>query len=148
MHDFVVEKIIQRFKQVGNPAQIPLLRTSQRGKTIFSARMVTDEGIYVDNLPESESLLPWTAFTETIKLLEENGGKARKGSSTAKLGTEKLPLNSIEGRVAHVVFNKEPGDTILRRISPITGILRWARIVDNAPGELVLQEKAMVGIKR
>lgn len=134
----IVDTIKKRFRQVGNPAQIPLLRTSQRGKMIFQATMIDDEGIYVDNLPESEALLPWTVFTETIKLLEEHGGRARKGSSTAKLGSDKLPLDSVEGHIAHVVFKKEVGDTILRRISPVTGILRWARVCENKPGELVL----------
>ncbi len=138
MQDQVIQTIVKRFKQVGNPAHIPLLRTSQRGKNIFQARMIEDQGIIVDNLPESEALLPWEVFTETIQLLESKGGKARKGSSTAKLGSEKLPLDSIEGHIAYKVFNKQEGDTILRRISPITGILRWARMVENKPGELVL----------
>ena len=70
MENSVVKKIAKRFALVGNPAQIPLLRHSQRGKTIFQARL-TDEGIYVDNLPEANSLLPWNVFTETVKLLEE-----------------------------------------------------------------------------
>lgn len=134
----MIKTIIKRFKQVGNPAHIPLLRTSQRGKNIFLARMLEDKGIIVDNLPESESLLPWEVFTETIQLLEQKGGRARKGSSTAKLGSEKLPLDSIEGHIAYTVFQKQEGDTILRRISPITGILRWARMVENKPGELLL----------
>ncbi|RMG28417.1 MAG: hypothetical protein D6730_05475 [Bacteroidetes bacterium] len=142
MNNSVVEIITKRFEQVGNPAQIPLLRYSQRGKSIFQARLC-EEGIIVDNLPEANALLPWEVFTETVKLLEQQGGKARKGSSVNKLGSEKLPLNSIEGHIAHVVFQKQPGDTVLRRISPITGILRWARICDSKPGVLVLKGKYM-----
>ena len=138
MENSVVKTIAGRFALIGNPAQIPLLRHSQRGKTIFQARL-TDEGIYVDNLPEANALLPWDVFTETVRLLEENGGRARKGSSVYKLGTQKLPLDSIEGHIAHVVFEKQVGETVLRRISPITGILRWARICESKPGELVLK---------
>lgn len=139
MDNSVVEKIATRFNEVGNPAQIPLLRYSQKGKAIFQARM-SEEGIYVDNLPNSSALLPWEVFTETIQLLRENGGKARKGSSVYKLGSQKLPLDSIEGHIAHKVFHKQPGETVLRRISPITGILRWARICDSKPGVLVLKD--------
>lgn len=140
MNNSVVETITKRFQQVGSPAQIPLLRYSQRGKSIFQAQLCS-EGIIVDNLPDSNSLLPWEVFTETVKLLEDQGGKARKGSSVYKLGSKKLPLDSIEGHIAHVVFNKQMGETVLRRISPITGILRWARICDSKPGELVLKQK-------
>lgn len=139
----VVATITNRFAQVGNPAHIPLLRSSQRGKLIFQARL-TPEGIYVDNLPDSHALLPWEVFTETIGLMENNGGKAKKGSSVYKLGTKQLPFDSIEGYIAHKVFKKQEGETVLRRISSITGILRWARVVENKPGELVLKRKKQV----
>ncbi len=138
MNNSVVEAITRRFVLVGNPAQVPLLRYSQRGKTIFKAHL-TNDGIFVDNLPHANSLLPWEVFVETVKLLEGQGGSARKGSSVYKLGSEQLPLDSIEGHIAHVVFNKQVGETVLRRISPITGILRWARICESKPGKLVLK---------
>ena len=56
----------------------------------------------------------------------------------AKLGDTKLPLNSIEGHVAHVVYKKKIGISILKRITPIAGLLIWANVCENKRGELLL----------
>ena len=116
----VVEIIRSKFIEEGLSVKIPL----QRGRS-FGA-ILKDGGIEVTNLG-TQPFLPWAVFTETIKLLQENGGRAERGDAmSAKLGEAKLPVNSIEGHIAHFVFKKQEGDTVFRRISPIAAILVWA----------------------
>jgi hypothetical protein len=55
-----------------------------------------------------------------------------------KLGDDGLPMDSIEGHIAHVVYGKNPGDIIFRRIIPIACILVWAGICENGVGKLIL----------
>jgi len=58
-----------------------------------------------------------------------------------KLGESGLSLDSIEGHIAHIVYGKTEGDTILRRITPFACILIWAGVCKAEPGELVLISK-------
>lgn len=112
---------------------IPLLRA---GKS-FSAQLLED-GILVSNLGV-QPFLPQTVFVETVSLLKENGGRARKGDAmNCKLGDKGLELNTIEGHVANVVYGTRIGKSVFRRISPITGILIWSGICENKKGELIL----------
>jgi hypothetical protein len=118
---------------MGNPTQIPLLK----GDESFEAELSTD-GIYVDNLG-TQPFLPWVVFTETVSLLKKSGGRAPRGDAmNSKLSESKLPINSVEGHIAHIVYGKQLGDTIFRRITPIACILIWSKICRHEPGELVL----------
>ncbi len=127
-----VEVIKQKFERTGHQVIIPL----QKGHS-FKAVM-TDEGIMVDNLG-NQPLLPWIVFEDVIDLLVRVGGRAENGNAmTCKLGDEGLPLDSIEGHVAHEIYGKEVGVSITRRISPISAVLVWAKLCDAAPGELIL----------
>ena len=130
----VVEIIRSKFVEEGKSVQIPL----QRGRSFHAT--LKDGGIEVTNLG-TQPFLPWAVFTETIKLLQENGGRAERGDAmSAKLGEAKLPFNSIEGHIAHVVYNKEEGDTVFRRISPVAAILVWAGLCEYRPGALVMRQ--------
>ena len=128
-----VEIIKQKFETTGQKVRMPM----QRGRS-FTAKM-SDEGILVDNLG-AQPLLPWMVFEEAINLLIQNDGRAEKGNAMgSKLGDENLPLESIEGHIAHVVFDKQTGVSITRRISPISAILVWAGLCNVSPGELILR---------
>lgn len=128
----IIGMIKSRFVEAGNPARIPLLR----GDGSFKAEVST-EGIYVDNLG-NQPLLPWNVFIETISILKANGDRARRGNAYSKLGEKDLPLNSIEGHIAHIVYKNKIGDSVFRRITPIACILIWAKICRHKPGELLL----------
>ena len=119
--------IKKKFEIVDGYAEIPLLNNDT-----FVAVMV-DEGIEVSNLANSP-LLKWKVFEEIERLFIEKGPKVQKGNAMHyKLGESGLPKDSIEGRVAEKVYYKEEGDSVFRRISPITGILRWAGICKSIP---------------
>jgi len=82
----------------------------------FNASLV-DNGIMVDNLG-SESFLPWEVFTEVVALLQGSGGQASRGDAmNSKLGEPDLYITSVEGFIAHKVYNKQPGDSVFRRIT-------------------------------
>lgn len=128
-----VQAIRHLLERAGGRTRIPKLR---RGT--FQAELEKD-GIRVDNLG-SQPLLPWAAFEETVGLLIRNGGRAPRGDAQAgRLGDRKLPLDSVEGHIAHSVYGKHPGDSVLRRITPVACILIWAGVCEHAPGELILK---------
>src|SRR5574341_1208601 len=130
-----VEVIKQKFEKAHYPVQIPL----QKGRS-FRA-YVTDEGIMVDNLG-NQPLLPWIVFEEAIDFLIQNGGRAERGNAMGyKLGEAGLPLNSIEGHIAKVVYDKKPGESVFRRISPVAAILVWSGLCVANPGKLVLRSE-------
>jgi hypothetical protein len=128
-----VEAIKRKFTETGSPTKIPLLKGGS-----FTAEL-TDEGVIVDNLG-NQPLLPWAAFQEAICVLIRNGGRAKRGvAMESKLGEPGLPMDSVEGHIALVVYGKRLGDTVFRRITPIACILIWAGICEAAPNELVLR---------
>ena len=130
----VIEIIQCKFAKEGKTIKVPL----QRGRS-FQAKL-REDGVEVSNL-STQPFLPWAVFEETIKLLQENGGRAERGDAmSGKLGDHKLPLNSIEGHIAHIVYGKKEGDTVFRRISPVAAILVWAGLCEYRPGALVLRQ--------
>ncbi len=129
----IVSIIKRKFQETGNPAYIEKLK----GNGSISAKLSND-GVYVDNLG-NQPFLPWVVFTKTISLLINNDGRAIRGDAMgSKLGDKKLPLNSIEGYVAHTVYNRKIGDSVFRRITPIACILIWVGVCKAGRGELIL----------
>ena len=128
-----INGVKRKFAIAGSPAQIPLLR----GHRTFTAEL-TDKGITVDNL-STQPFLPWAVFQEAICVQIRCGGRAKRGDAmNHKLGEPQLSLDSIEGHIAYVVYGKQVGDTVLRRITPVACILIWAGVCKAAPGELML----------
>jgi len=131
-----VEAIKRKFSETGSPTEIPKLKGVP-----FTAKLI-NEGVIVDNLG-NQPFLHWAAFQETVCILIQNGGKAKRGvAMESKLGEPGLPMDSVEGHVALVVYGKRAGDTVFRRITPIACILIWAGICEAAPNESVLRDFA------
>ena len=128
-----VDTIKQKFRGIDSIARIPL-----HSGAVFKARFV-DGGLEVDDLG-NQPFLPWKVFEEAVDLLARNGGHAGRGDAmNSRLGEKGLSLDSIEGHIAHVVYWKQIGDSVFRRILPVTAILVWAGLCDTAPGELILR---------
>jgi hypothetical protein len=122
-----------KFKENLTSVKVPL----QNGRS-FSAYLVK-EGLHVDSLG-GQSLLTWEVFEETVNFLITKGGQAKRGDSMqARLGGDGLPLDSIEGHLANVIYGRQKGDSVFRRISPIAAILVWARVCYSEPGVLILR---------
>lgn len=131
-----IERAIrQKFADVGNPAVITLQR---RGT--FNASLVQG-GVIVDNLGNLP-FLPWVVFDEAVCVIVRNGGRALRGDAMqSRLGSPRLPLDSVEGHVARSVYGKRRGDAVFRRISPIAAILVWTGVCHSIPRELVMASR-------
>jgi hypothetical protein len=128
----VVPRIKDKFLEQGGQAIIPL----QRGGH-FSAKLV-EGGIDVENLG-NQPFLPWCVFQEAVCVMIRNQGNAKRGDAmNARLGDEGLTLDSVEGHIALIVYGREVGDSVFRRITPIACILEWAGICRSEPGKLIL----------
>ena len=124
------EEVKNKFAEVGNTANIPKLEEGT-----FLA-VCEQGGVRVDNLGSSP-ILPWDVFDVVEQLLKEENGMALRGDAeNCRLGEEGLPLNSVEGRVASVVYCKREGDAVFPRITPIACILIWAEVCHHHPGQL------------
>lgn len=78
--------------------------------------------IHVSNLG-TQPWLPIEALEFAFELVTSYG-KAKKGSAQkGKLGDDNLPMDSVEGVVASKAFDKQSGDSVFRRITPIAGLL-------------------------
>ncbi len=103
----------------------------------FKAK-VTTCGVEVDNLP-GYPVIEWGAFDAVQSLLEiSDAHSAIRGNAMGpKLGDLKLPIDSVEGCVA-VYYGKVLGDTVFRRVSPVSNILVWAGLCKHSRGRLIL----------
>ena len=129
----VVQAIKNKFQETGSPANVPM----QTGGT-FAAKL-TNDGVLVDNLG-NQPFLPWIVFQEAICVLIRNDGRAVQGdATTARLGSGELPLNSVEGHIAQVVYGKKVGDPVYGRIAPITDVLIWTGVCKATLNELILR---------
>ena len=128
-----VEAIKQKFAETGSLRKIPMLK---RGS--FTAEL-TNDGVLVDNLSD-EPFLPWATFQEAVCIMIQKSGQASRGDAMrSRLSDARLPMDSIEGHIAHVVYGKSAGDSVFRRITPISCILIWAGVCKPASNQLVLR---------
>lgn len=65
--------------------------------------------------------------------------KKGNAQSGAKLGSEKLRLNSVEGYIAHKVHGVQEGETAFGPGFVICAILEWADICNNKRGYLSIK---------
>jgi len=62
-------------------------------------------GLVSPKIPPTNKLV-WEVFDAAVEVVVNNGGKAIKGKarSGARLGSDDLPLNSVEGYIAYKVY--------------------------------------------
>lgn len=129
-----VEQIRRKFKACESPVRIAV-----NGVPAFSAVLING-GIEVDNL-QAHNFLHWTVFREALSVLARKDGRARLGDAEqARLGDPALPLDSIEGHIAHVVYGRGVGDPVFARVKSLAAILVWAGICKLEGDRLVLLE--------
>jgi hypothetical protein len=128
--ELALRRIRGLFANRESQIRIPKERNGNFGASL------TEDGILVDNLGKC-NFLPWAVFTATIQLLNKKDGRASKGNAMGgRLGDTCIPLDSVEGYVAQSVFGKCRGDSVFRRITAISGILRAAGICRSKGGGL------------
>lgn len=127
------QAIIDLLQKQGGVAQVP----NQRGGS-FKATLDLGNGcVHVDNLGASPNI-PLKAFDEIERLLQENQGRALRGNAmNFNFGEEDLLPDSVEGRVAKKVFERQNGDAVFRRITPMACLLVWAGVCVHGRGVLI-----------
>ena len=128
-----IQIIKQKFERSGGEAEIHKMKGGY-----FKAKLV-EGGIEVDNLGNLP-FLPWAVFQEAICLLIRNNGRAARGDAmVARLGEPELTTETIEGHVAQAVYGKQAGESVFRRITPISCILVWSELCEYEKGTLILR---------
>lgn len=97
------------------------------------------KGLVSPKIPPANQLV-WEVFDAAVEVVLNNGGKAVKGKarSGAKLGSDDLPLNSVEGYIAHKVHGVKEGETAFGPGFVICAVLDWANICKNERGYLTM----------
>lgn len=103
----------------------------------FQARAIK-EGVEVSCLPGAP-VLPWELFDDIQTLLSDSPSRLaiRGNAMHGRLGDERLPLDSVEGRIA-LFFGYKPGDAVFRRVSPVANLLVWSGACRHVRGALVM----------
>ncbi|MDD7793821.1 DUF2089 family protein [Clostridium sp. 'White wine YQ'] len=141
----VVRKIKEKLNAEGGQATVTLYNGD--GCDIWFNE--NGKGLVSPKIPPANQLV-WEALEAAVEVVINNGGKAKKGNaqSGAKLGTEKLMLNSVEGYIAHKVHGVQEGETAFGPGFVICAILDWAEICNNERGYLSIKPAFMAELKR
>lgn len=140
----VAKKIKEKLNAAGGSASVPLY-SGDLCKIGFDPN---GKGLVSPKIPVSNQLI-WEVFDAAVEVVIQNGGKAMKGKarSGAKLGSDGLPLDSVEGYIAWKVHGAQIGETAFGPGFVIAAVLDWAEICRNERGYLTINPSFMIEIK-
>lgn len=129
----VIKKIKEKLNACGGNTSVSLFT----GKPCEIWYDNNGKGLVSPKIPVANHLT-WEVFDAAVEIVMKNGGKAEKGKaqSGAKLGSDNLPLNSVEGYVASKVHGVEEGKSAFGPAFVICAILDWAGVCKNERGYL------------
>ncbi|MEH7239095.1 DUF2089 family protein [Bacillus sp. JJ1562] len=132
----IIARIKEKLNECGGKTTIQLLR----GDDCEIWFDTNGKGLVSPKIPPANQLI-WEAFDAAVEVVVSNGGKAPKGNarSGAKLGSDELPFNSVEGFIAHKVHGVKEGETAFGPGFVIAAILDWADICRNERGFLSIK---------
>ncbi|MBY0147750.1 DUF2089 family protein [Neobacillus niacini] len=132
----VIAQIKEKLNACGGKATIKLLQ----GDDCEIWYDANGKGLVSPKIPPANQLC-WQAFDAAVQLVIQNGGKAAKGKarSGAKLGSNDLPIDSVEGYIAHKVHGVQEGETAFGPGFVIAAVLDWANICNNIRGFLSIK---------
>lgn len=140
----VIKKIKEKLNTTGGRASIPLYS----GDLCEIGFDPNGKGLVSPKIPVPNHLI-WEVFNAAVEVVIQNGGKAMKGKarSGAKLGSDDLPLESVEGYIAHKVHGAQIGETAFGPGFVIAAVLDWAEICNNERGYLTINPSFLSEIK-
>lgn len=132
----VVRKIKEKLNISDGRALIPLYN----GDICEIGFDSNGKGLVSPKIPMPNQLT-WDVFEAAVEVVIQNGGKVRKGKarSGAKLGSDDLPLDSLEGYIAHKVHGVEVGKTAFGPGFVVAAILDWAEVCNNERGFVTIK---------
>lgn len=87
-----------------------------------------------------DAVIPYyfSVFDVIVDLLLANGGKAKKGSGRAKLGSPKCEEDTVAGTIIKNYYGKKEGEYAFDPGFALIAILEWAGIINNEWGYIEL----------
>ena len=140
----VVRKIKEKLNESGGRAFVPLYN----GDLCEVGFDPNGKGLVSPKIPVPNHLI-WEVFEAAVEVVLQNGGKVMKGKarSGAKLGSDDLPLDSLEGYIAHKVHGVEVGKTAFGPGFVVAAILDWAEVCNNERGFITIKSGYMIESK-
>jgi len=139
---FIVKLIKEKLNENGGHADLTLI-SGKKARIWFEAN---GKGLECDKIPVPNQLT-WEAFVAAYNIAVPQEGEVYKGYARAgKLGSEKLPITSLEGYIAHTVHGVEEGESAYSPGFIIAAVLDWVGIFVNERGSTVklVNEKVFV----
>jgi len=131
---FVTKLIKEKLNENGGLAEIPLI---QEGKKIIIGFDSDGSGLVCNKIPIPKQLT-WDVFIAAYDILIANDGELYKGyARLGKLGSDHLPIDSLEGYIAYAVHGVEKGKSAFSPGFAIAAILDWVGILKNERGKTV-----------
>ncbi|GEM_PF-62379 len=128
---FIIKLIKEKLNENGGQAEIPLI---QAGKKIIIGFDSDGIGLVCNKIPVPKQLT-WDVFIAVYDILIVNEGELYKGyARTGKLGSERLPIDSLEGYIAYAVHGVEKGGSAFSPGFAIAAILDWVGVLKNERG--------------
>lgn len=125
----VIRHLQNRIIECGGESLMPVLKGSPVPFHLSSGK----DGVESDGL--RGVVLKWEIFDAIVKKAISLGGKMYRGDSAAqngaRIGSDELSLDTIDGYISIEFYGAKVGDTTLRRSTYYSGILAWANIVVN-----------------
>ena len=130
MNETGIIKVIQdKLIECGGKAKLPMLKGEPLDIWVASS----GEGI--ENSGFTSLVCEWRILEAIVNKANELGGIMYRGDSAAqrgaKIGSDELPLDTIDAYIAVEFYGGRIGATTLRRSTYYAAILAWAGIVDN-----------------
>lgn len=134
----VISKIKEKLNASGGICRIPLFN----GDPCEISYREDGKGLLSPKIPLEDQLI-WEVFDSALEVVLKNGGQAIKGKaqSGVALGSKGLPLNSVEGYIAHKVFNVKEGESAYGAGFVIYAVLDWAGVCTNCNGYIKLKRR-------
>jgi|GEM_PF-1706149 len=125
----VVKTLKEKMNQQGGRAHMPMLKGGFQEIWLSS----DGKGIIANGL--KDVVLKWEHFAAIVRKAISIGGKMYRGDSAAqdgaRIGSDKLSLDTIDGYISKKFYGASEGDTTLRRSTYYSAILNWAEIAKN-----------------
>jgi hypothetical protein len=139
----IVKKIKEKLNKSGGKAVISLLY----GDSCYIGFDENGKGLITSKLPKGQSI--WEAFDAAVEIVLKNNGRIIKGNArNGKLGSDNLPIDSLEGYIAQKVHGVKIGGSALGPGFVIAAVLDWAEICHNERGYIKINNKFLEEYKK
>ncbi len=135
----ITQLLKQKLNQAGGRTTIKLLQ----GEACEIWYAANGNGLETAKIPIPNQLT-WDTFAAAVEIVIEKGGRAEKGNARAgKLGSERLPFDSVEGYIAHKVHGVQAGESAFGPGFVVCAVLAWAEICKNERGYLSIAPRIL-----